>query len=77
MTYTLDAITVGAGWSHAEFENNDGVDDFLDHAQIGASYALGPGISVDAFIGAFDYDADDSDNSNSGVQTGIGTAISF
>jgi len=78
ITYTIDAITVGAGWARAYFDDDaTDNDDTFDQAQIGASYALGPGISVDAMVGYFNYDADDSNNSNEGWQTGIGTAISF
>jgi len=78
VTYTIDAVTVGAGWARAWFDDDTtGNDDTFDQAQIGASYALGPGISVDAMVGYFNYDADVNDNSNSGWQTGIATAISF
>jgi outer membrane protein OmpU len=77
VTYALDAVTVGAGWGHGKYDRAGGLgDDTLDQAQIGASYALGPGISVDAMVGVFNYDCKSCSNAK-GFQTGIGTAIAF
>ena len=76
LTYTVDAITVGAGWSHGEYDIGGGFDDTLDHAQVGLSYALGPGISVDAMIGLFNYSCDGCANNN-GWQAGVAVPISF
>jgi hypothetical protein len=77
VTYTFDAATVGIGWSHGEYEQADG-DDELDHYQIGVGYALGPGVSLAAMVGMFDYeDGGVGDNDNSGWQVGVGTGINF
>ena len=75
-TYTLDAITLGVGWGHGEYDPYTGGSDELDHMQIGASYALGPGISIDAAVGLFNYDDDDGPN-NGGWQAGVAIPISF
>jgi len=77
VTYTFDAATVGIGWSHGEYEQADG-DDELDHYQIGVGYALGPGVTLAAMVGMFDYeDGGVLSNDNSGWQVGVGTGINF
>jgi predicted porin len=77
VTYTFDAATVGIGWSHGEYEQADG-DDELDHYQIGVGYALGPGVTLAAMVGMFDYeDGGALSNDNSGWQVGVGTGINF
>jgi len=77
VTYTIDAITVGLGWSHGEYEQADG-DDELDHYQLGAAYALGPGVTLAAMVGMFNYEDDGVlDNDNEGWQAGVGAGINF
>jgi outer membrane protein OmpU len=77
VTYTLDAVTVGLGWSHGEYNTGDG-DDTLDHIQIGAAYALGPGVTLAAMVGTFEYDDDGpTGNDNEGWQAAVGTGFNF
>jgi hypothetical protein len=78
VTYTVDAVTVGAGWGHGIYDVpilNAG-DDTLDHAQVGGSYAVGPGITIDGFIGYFDYNSD-AGLSNNGWQAGVASTLGF
>jgi outer membrane protein OmpU len=88
VTYTIDAVTVGLAWSHGEYEHAedndaDGVaedvsDDELDHYQLGVGYALGPGVTLAAMVGLFDYDdGGPNENDNEGWQAGIGTGFNF
>jgi predicted porin len=79
VTYTVDAVTVGAGWSRGDYEDaNDGQDDQLDHVQVGLGYVLGEGVNLGAFIGWFDYDdKGPDDNDNTGWQTGVGMNMGF
>ena len=76
-TYNVDAITVGVGWSHGEYEN-EGTTDELDHIQLGLGYALGEGVSLGAMVGWFEYDDEGpNDNDNAGWQTGVGVNMGF
>jgi hypothetical protein len=71
-TYNFDAVTVGVGYSHGEYDD-EGDTDELDHAQITAGYAMGPGVTLGAMLGWFSYeDEGPSDNDNEGWQTGVG-----
>ena len=71
-TYNFDAVTVGIGWSHGEYQDED-EDDTLDHAQITAGYAMGPGVTLGAMVGWFSYeDEGPVDSDNEGWQTGVG-----
>jgi hypothetical protein len=65
VTYNFDAWTVGVGWTHGEYEAPDttysgsailGDNDEQDIIQATASYALGPGITIDAMAGWVNYD---------------------
>jgi predicted porin len=78
-TYTIDAVTVGVGFSRGEYEDaNDGEDDQLDHIQLGVGYALGEGVNLGAMVGWFDYeDEGPDDNDNTGWQTGVGINMGF
>jgi hypothetical protein len=77
VTYNVDAITVGVGWSHGEYES-EGTTDELDHFQLGLGYALGDGVSLGAMIGWFEYDDEGpSDNDNGGWQSGVGVNMGF
>jgi hypothetical protein len=76
-TYTMDAITVGLGWSHGEYES-EGTTDELDHIQLGMGYALGDGVALGAMIGWFEYDDEGpQDNDNAGWQSGVGINMGF
>ncbi|MDF2765532.1 MAG: hypothetical protein K0S81_2526 [Rhodospirillales bacterium] len=88
VTYTIDAVTVGLGWSHGEYEHSEDVDgddivddtsdDELDHIQLGVAYALGEGVTLAAMVGLFEYeDGGPLNNDNEGWQAGIGTGINF
>ena len=71
-TYNFDAVTVGVGYSHGEYDD-EGDTDELDHAQITAGYAMGPGVTLGAMVGWFSYeDEGPFDNDNEGWQTGVG-----
>lgn len=82
LTYTVDAWTLGGGWAHvvsdvAGFKDND----ILDRAGVTASYALGPGIDLDA--GAFYTwaeaadDADDPNDEYDAIEFSVGSSIRF
>jgi hypothetical protein len=71
-TYNFDAVTVGVGWSHGEYDD-EGDTDTLDHAQVTAGYAMGPGVTLGAMVGWFSYeDEGPIGNDNEGWQTGVG-----
>jgi len=74
--YARDAITVGIGWNHGMYDRGGLGTDTLDQARIGAQYSVGPGISLGATVGYFDYNCA-SCNDNKGWQTGIGAEIVF
>jgi outer membrane protein OmpU len=78
-TYTIDAVTVGVGFSRGEYEDaNDGEDDQLDHIQLGVGYALGEGVNLGAMVGWFDYEDEGPDDvDNTGWQTGVGINMGF
>jgi outer membrane protein OmpU len=76
-TYAIDAVTVGVGWSHGEYES-EGETDELDHIQLGVGYALGEGVSLGAMIGWFNYeDEGPNDVDNTGWQSGVGVNMGF
>jgi hypothetical protein len=76
-TYAFDAVTVGVGWSHGEYDTENETDE-LDHIQLGAGYALGEGVSLGAMVGWFDYEDEGPwDNDNTGWQTGVGINLSI
>ena len=79
LTYGFEQALVGIGWSHGEYEDStDGEDDELDFVNLGASYTLGPGVLLAAFIGWFSYDdGGPTSNDNEGWQTGVGTSLDF
>lgn len=79
VTYKIDAVTVGLGWSHGTYQQtSDGQDDDLDFVNLGAGYQLGEGVLLAAFIGYFDYsDGGPTDNDNTGYQAGIGAGLDF
>ena len=79
VTYGFENATVGIGWSHGEYEDSvDGEEDTLDYVNLGASYTLGPGVLLAAFIGVFSYeDGGPTSNDNGGWQTGVGASLDF
>jgi outer membrane protein OmpU len=79
VTYTWEAVTVGLGWSHGDYQNSaNGGDDRLDQIQLASGYALGPGVTLAAMIGYFDYHGDNSGTEdNNGAQAAVGAAFNF
>jgi outer membrane protein OmpU len=79
VTYGFENATVGIGWSHGDYEDSaDGEEDTLDYVNLGASYALGPGVLLAAFLGLFSYeDGGPASNDNGGWQTGVGASLDF
>jgi len=61
LTYNFDPWTVGVGWTHGDYEVEDGDDDSDNHDDIVAtgSYALGPGVAIDGMAEYSDYNGDD------------------
>jgi hypothetical protein len=83
-TYGWDAWTVGLGWTHGEYEKAvgaNGVGPFNaahDDIALTASYALGPGITLDGLIEYSLYGSNDAAGPDyQGIGVGIGTAIAF
>ncbi len=93
VTYNFDAWTVGVGWTHGTYELTDTTgspingEDEQDIIQATASYALGPGITVEAMAGYVDYDDGTTSQANTTGSTkrsdydafelGIGLGIRF
>jgi outer membrane protein OmpU len=91
ITYNWDAWTVGAGWTHGDYEVGEAGETFLGTAltndatnnmdvfSLTAAYALGPGITVDGVVEYVDSDtaAQGASNDYSGISFGLGTLISF
>ena len=82
-SYTMDAWTFGAQYSH-QLADTDGPDDAeftMDRAVVTANYALGPGINLDGEVGYTWIDTDpetaDGVDDYQGLEIGIGTAITF
>ncbi|MGH6929928.1 MAG: hypothetical protein ACREEV_16545, partial [Dongiaceae bacterium] len=83
-TYNWDAWTFGLGWTHGDYEGaigENGVGPFnADHDVYSAtaSYALGPGISLDGVVEYSDYGSRDAAGPDyQGLAAGLGTLISF
>jgi hypothetical protein len=77
VTYNLDAVTVGLGWSHGDYGRPDfagGGSDSLDQVQIGVGYALGPGVTLAGMVGYFDSDGSPG---NKGYQAAVGAGLNF
>lgn len=84
VTYNVDAWTVGLGWSHGEYEiageglDPDDNEDELDIIQLTGSYALGPGIAIDAMVGYNDFEDDAfSGAASAGTSSSAGDYDSF
>ncbi|MCI0430157.1 MAG: porin [Rhodospirillales bacterium] len=80
-TYNIDAVTVGVGWSHGEYDGafgstQDG--DEADFVNLELGYALGDGVLLGAFIGYFDFESGGPATlDNSGWQAGVGAGLDF
>ena len=84
VTYNWDAWTVGLGWTRGDYEKAvgaNGVGPFNavhDDVALTASYALGPGISVDGLLEYSRYESNDAAGPDyQGIGFGLGTAIAF
>jgi hypothetical protein len=83
-TYNWDAWTVGLGWTRGDYEKAtgaNGVGQFnADHDiySLTASYALGPGISLDGVLEYSDYRSRDAGGPDyQGLAAGLGTLVTF
>jgi hypothetical protein len=83
VTYAFEAVTVGLGWSHGDYDRlnrnpvtnpNGGGSDSLDQVQLGVGYALGPGVTLAAMVGYFDSNGSPE---NKGEQVAVGAGINF
>jgi hypothetical protein len=84
VTYGWDAWKIGLGWTRGDYEKivgANGVGPFNavhDDFALTASYALGPGITLDGVVEFSDYKANNAAGPDyQGVAAGIGTYISF
>lgn len=85
VSYTVDAWTFGAQYSHQEAETDlegGGDAEFTwDRAVLIANYVLGPGINLDGEIGYnwidTDPEEDDGVDDYQALEIGLGTAITF
>jgi hypothetical protein len=87
ISYTMDAWTVGAQYSHGDSENDgeNGGDDTQDRIVLTGNYAMGPGINIDGSLGYTWVDAsdggavfgDDVVDNYDAFEIGIGTNITF
>jgi len=89
ISYTMDAFTIGAQYSHLDAEDKDddapgGIDSQMDRVVLTGNYAMGPGIAIDAELGytwtdtdpETTVDGDDIDDYQA-FEIGIGTNITF
>ncbi len=81
-SYNVDAWTVGAGWAHAEAEQQGFNDDStINRFGVTGSYAMGPGIDLDAgifytWVEAAD-DVNDVADEYDSVEFSVGSSIKF
>jgi outer membrane protein OmpU len=78
----VDAWTVGAGWAHTETDiAGFGDDDIIDRVGVTGSYAMGPGIDLDAGVfytwGESADDAGDAADEYDSLEFSVGSSISF
>ena len=82
ISYTMDAFTVGAQYSHQDADNDN--PDFgvtQDRVVLTGNYAMGPGINIDAELGYTWFDdtatTDDSQDEYDAFDVGIGSKFTF
>ncbi len=66
-TYATGPYTIGLNWSHGEYEVATAREPELDVFMLSGSYAMGPGITLDAAISYDDYDNDGNTAIGSGL----------
>ncbi|MBX6321421.1 MAG: porin [Rhodospirillaceae bacterium] len=84
VVYALDAWGIGAGWSEGLYESSCGggdgsCEDVHDIFELDGTYALGPGVDIDAMVAWDIYDTGDGDNSGNveSITAGLGLNIGF
>ena len=85
ISYSMDAWTVGAQYSHQQADHDEvGGDDFdfsMDRAVLTGQYNMGPGIAIDAELGYTWVDTDPELDAGfddyQGFEIGIGTNFTF
>jgi predicted porin len=84
ITYALDAWGVGLGWTHGDYETtcetgSGSCQDEHDVIELDGTYALGPGVDIDAMVAWDDYDPGDGDDAAdlSSLSAGVGLNIGF
>ncbi|MBK8161373.1 MAG: porin [Rhodospirillaceae bacterium] len=80
--YEIDAWTFGLGWAHVNSENAavDDDDNKLDRYALTGSYAMGPGIDIDAALAYTRVEsADESDGADDydAFEVSVGSSIKF
>jgi predicted porin len=78
LTYEVEPWTVGFGWTRGDYaaggaSGEDRHDDFAATA----SYALAPGIAMDALVEFSDYRSRNEQADLAGLAVGVGLAIEF
>ncbi|TAH36215.1 MAG: porin [Alphaproteobacteria bacterium] len=68
-TYTTGPYTLGLGWSHGNYEVTATQEPELDTVAVSGSYAMGPGITLDAAVAFNQYDNDGT----AAIAAGAGT----
>ena len=86
ISYSMDAWTVGAQYSHQDADDDGTADSefTMDRVVLTGDYAMGPGINIDAMLGytwvdtdpEFTVGGDDIDD-YSAFEIGIGTRVRF
>jgi len=84
LSYNVDAWTVGAGWAHLESDDDSNTagdqDATLDRVGVTGSYAMGPGIDLDAGIFYSWVDADEGasvTDDYDAFEFSVGSSIKF
>lgn len=75
-TYSTGPWTVGVTYSHSEYEESGAEDDDRDLVEVGASYALSPGVTITGAVQYMHGEVND-ENDTSGFGGAIGTKLSF
>lgn len=76
VTYGTGAWTVGVTYSHSEYEESGAEDDDRDLVELGASYALSPGVTITGALQYMHGEIND-ENDTEGFGGVIGTKLSF
>ncbi|WP_372017736.1 porin [Tistrella mobilis] len=77
LVYAFGPYKVGAAYANHQREFDAGNDDEIKFYEIGGSYAMGPGISLNAGVQFLDADSDAVSRRQDGTSFLIGTALSF